>query len=294
MDIKTLKSLHMIVKYGSFHQAAVEMNYAQSTVTMQIQKLEADIGIQLLERGKNIRLTEAGRLFYEESLEIVKRLERLQTNLSDLQSGEVGHVRIGLTEPTASYRLPPLLKEFMTIHPRIRVSLEIASTTALVESLQQDKIDFACCSAPEIGTDLFFQPLFSEKFVALLPEDHPLSLYEDLEPGLFVGHRLLITSATCPYRKKLEMILQELGHVAIDTMEIGSMTALKTYVENGFGFALVPEIVLDPMPRGTKVLPVSGASIDMLTGFIYKSAPLSYASGQLFRYLKEKLNTLDS
>lgn len=68
------------------------------------------------------------------------------------------------------------------------------------------------------------------------------------------------------------------------------MTALKTYVENGFGFALVPEIVLEPIPRETKALPVSGTSIDMLKGLIYKSAPLSYAIGQLFRFLKEKLN----
>lgn len=148
MDIKTLKTLHMIVKHGSFHQAAVEMNYAQSTVTMQIQKLEVDLGIQLIERGKKIRLTEAGRLFYEESLEIVKRMERLHANVTDLQSGEVGNVRVGLTEPTASYRLPQLLKEFMTMYPRIRVSLEIASTTALVESIQQGNLDFACCSAP--------------------------------------------------------------------------------------------------------------------------------------------------
>ncbi|OAS16428.1 LysR family transcriptional regulator [Paenibacillus oryzisoli] len=293
MDIKTLKTLHMIVKYGSFHQAAEELNYAQSTVTMQIQKLEVDLGVQLLDRGKKIRLTEAGQLFYEESLEIVKRMERLQTNLSQLQLGEVGSVRIGLTEPTASYRLPLLLKEFMTMYPRIRVSLEIASTPALFESLLHGNIDFACGSAPEVGTDLYFHPLFSERFVALIPEEHPLSQYEELEPSLFQRHRLLITSATCPYRRKLEMILQELGHIDLDTMEIGSITALKTYVENGFGFSLLPEIVLDPLPRGTKSLPVSGASIDMLTGLIYKSAPLSYASGQFFRFLKEKLTSLD-
>lgn len=292
MDSKTLKTLHMIVKHGSFHLAAEEMNYAQSTVTMQIQRLEADLGIQLLERGKKIRLTEAGRLFYEESLEIVKRMERLQTNLTDMQAGEVGNVRIGVTEPTASYRLAQLLKEFMTIYPRIRVSLEIASTPALVESLLQGNIDFACCSAPEIGTDLLFQPLFSEKFVALVPEEHPLSGLEFLEPSLFLGHRLLITSATCPYRKKLELILQEAGLVSIDTMEIGSMTALITYVQNGFGFALVPEIVLDPMPLRTKALAVKGTSIDMLTGLISRSAPLSHASGKLYRFMKEELNAL--
>lgn len=52
MDLKTLKTFQMIVKYGSFNRAADEMNYVQSTVTMQIQKLEFDLGVQLIERGK--------------------------------------------------------------------------------------------------------------------------------------------------------------------------------------------------------------------------------------------------
>ncbi|OCT13423.1 transcriptional regulator [Paenibacillus pectinilyticus] len=292
MDLKTLKSLHMIVKHGSFHQAAEELNYAQSTVTMQMQKLEADLGIQLLERGKKIRLTEAGRLFYEESLAIIQRMEKLQSNLADMQMGETGTVRLGVTEPTASERLPLVLKMFMTQYPRIRVSLEISSTSALVESIQQGQIDFACCSAPEIGTGLHFEPLFSEKFVALVPMDHPLSELEDLAPSDFEGHRLLITAATCPYRKKLEMILQESGHIGIETMEIGSMTALKTYVAKGFGFALVPEIVLDPMPLGTKAIPVRGTSIDMLTGLVSKTAALGFSSAKLYQYLKQELQQL--
>lgn len=59
MDLKTLKTFQMIVKYGSFIRTAQEMNYAQSTVTMQIQKLESELGVQLIERGKEIGLTEA-------------------------------------------------------------------------------------------------------------------------------------------------------------------------------------------------------------------------------------------
>lgn len=98
MDLKTLKTFQMIVKYGSFVRAAEEMNYVQSTVTMQIQKLESDLGVQLIERGKKIQLTEAGRLFHDQSLQIVKSMEQLQTNLSDLKLGEAGNIRIGVTE----------------------------------------------------------------------------------------------------------------------------------------------------------------------------------------------------
>ncbi|QMV41993.1 LysR family transcriptional regulator [Cohnella cholangitidis] len=290
MDLKTLRTFHLIVKHGSFIQAAEELNYAQSTVTMQIQKLEADLGVQLMERGKKIRLTEAGRLFYEQSLDIVQRMEQVQKNISDLSIGETGTVRIGVTEPTASCRLPRLLQRFMAQYPRIRIALEISSTPALTESLMQGNIDFALCSTPDVGSELYFQPLFQERFVVLLPDEHPLSRKEIIEPSDLQDYRLLITSANCPYRKKLETVLQQSGHISLETMEIGSMTALKNYVEYGFGIALVPEIVLNPLPAKTTVRSISGSSIDMLTGLVRKTSSLQSASAKLYQYILQEIN----
>lgn len=291
MDFKTLKSFQAIVKYGSFNRAAQEMNYVQSTVTMQMQKLEAELGVQLLERGKEVALTEAGRLFYEESLQLVKRMEHLQTSLSNLKSGESGHVRIGVTEPTASYRLPGILKRFMSRHPNIRISVDIASTKPLGESILKGELDFALCTAPSIGSDFYFEPLFQEEFVVIMPEDHPLASNEVIEPVDLRAHRLLITSATCPYRRKLEMVLQERGGESIDTMEIGSMSALKFYVEHGLGIALVPSILSESLARGTLARPVSDSLISMSTGILCKESayPFQHASLLLYRFLKKEL-----
>jgi Transcriptional regulator len=292
MDLKTLKTLHAIVRHGSFNQAAEELRYAQSTVTMQIQRLEADLGVQLFERGKKIRLTEAGRLFYEQSLDIVTRMEQLQTNIADIHKGAAGKIRLGVTEPTASSRLPQLLMAFMQEYPKIEVSLEIASTPVLVSSLRQGDLDFALCSAPEAGEELFFQPLFQEKFVLLLPEDHPLAGAGQVSLADLEGYRLLITAATCPYRKKLDRILQDYGPISVKTMEIGSMTALRHYVAGGFGLALVPLNDLDPLPGGTTTRELHGISIDMLIGLISRTAPLSAASSKLYDKLRQALERI--
>ncbi|MGO4544433.1 LysR family transcriptional regulator [Paenibacillus sp. 2TAB23] len=291
MDLKTLKTFQTIVKCGSFTRAADELNYQQSTVTMQIQKLESDLGIQLIERGKGLRLTEAGRLFHGQSLQIVKSIEQLQENLSDLQLGEAGNVRLGVTEPTASYRLPVILKKFIADNPKIRVSIEFANTPVLCERLLMGEVDFALCSAPDLGSELYFEPLFKEEFVVLIPEDHPLAEKPVIEPDDFQGHRLLITSATCPYRRKLEMVLQDLGNLSLDTMEIGSMTALKYYVESGFGIALVPKVVLNPVPAGTLVRNMCGNRIDMTFGIVCKTSdfPLKLASAKLYQHIKQEL-----
>lgn len=291
MDLKTIKTFQAIVISGSFNRAAEELNYAQSTVTMQMQRLESDLGCQLLERGKQICLTEAGRLFYEESLHIVKDMERLQSRLADLKIGEAGNIRIGVTDPTASYRLPQLLSSFMAQFPKVKVSVEIAGTAALSELLLRGEMDMAVCSAPELGKELYFEPLFMEGFVLLMPEEHPLASKDNITPEDIQDHRLLITAVNCPYRKKLESVLQESGGVPFDTMEIGSMTALKYFVESGLGIALVPEIVLNPVPAGTVMRKLEGKVIDLTCGILCKLSnyPLKLASSRLYHFLKQEL-----
>lgn len=291
MDLKTLKTFQCIAKSGSFMRAAEQLNYAQSTVTMQMQKLEADVGVQLIERGKKIGLTEAGRLFYEQSRHIVRNMEQLQASLSDLQSGESGMIRLGVTEPTASYRLPRILSEFMSQYPKIRISVDFANTPTLSRKLLEGDIDLALCSAPDLGSELNYEPLFKEQFTVLMPEQHPLSSKTVIAPDDLQGHRLLVTSATCPYRKKLEILWQQSANVPIDIMEIGSMTALKYFVESGLGIALVPSIVLSPLPAGTTLRPMSGMPVDMSFGILTKLSefPLKQACTKLYQHLKQEL-----
>ncbi|GGA06129.1 LysR family transcriptional regulator [Paenibacillus marchantiophytorum] len=296
MDFKTLKTFQSIVKYGSFIRAAEEMNYVQSTVTMQIQKLEAELGMQLIERGKKIHLTAAGRLFYVQSLQIVKQMEQLQMNLADLAIGDAGDVRLGVTEPTASYRLPAVLASFFEQYPKIRISVEFASTPILSESLQKGNIDLALCSAPDWSSELDFEPLFKEEFVVLMQQDHPLAEQMLIQPDDLRGYRLLITSSTCPYRRKLEMVLQEAGSYPLDTMEIGSMTALPHYVAGGHGIALVPRIIVQSPPQGTTVRSLGGSLIDMTFGILSGPAehPLTQAASRLYDYLKQELSEKSS
>ena len=292
MDLKSIKTFHLIAKYESFIRAAEELNYSPSTVTMQMRKLESDLGVQLIERGKPFRLTEAGRLFREQSIPLIRHMEQLQAVMSDWESGEAGHIRLGVTEPTASHRLPRLLNIFLHRHPKIQISVDIADTPTLTDRVLKGEVDLALCSSPDTGEELYYEPLFKEPFAVLVPENHPLARKAAVGAHDFREHRLLVTSADCPYRRKLEMALNEAGNVPTDLMEIGGMTALKFYVESGLGIALVPGIMLNPAPRGTVVRPLGGdLSIDMTLGMLYAKTgcPFTQATSKLYRFLKEEL-----
>lgn len=294
MDLKSIRTFHLIVKYGSFARAAEELNYSPSTVTMQMRKLESDLGVPLIERGKPFCLTEAGRLFREHSMPLIRHMEQLQLIMADWESGEAGHLRLGVTEPTASHRLPGLLKTFLHRHPNIQIAVDIADTPTLTDRVLKGEVDLALCSAPDTGEELDYEPLFKEPFAVLVPEDHPLSRKAAIAADDFREHRLLVTSAACPYRRKLERALREAGNVPTEVMEIGSMTALKYYVECGLGIALMPRIALHPIPRGTAVRPLrEDLPIDMTFGMLCAKTgfPLTRAATKLYRFLKEAMSS---
>ncbi|MNC29433.1 HTH-type transcriptional regulator GltC [compost metagenome] len=136
--------------------------------------------------------------------------------------------------------------------------------------------------------------MFTEVFVLLLPEGHPLISAPSVTADHLRGHRLLITAPTCPYRKKLESVLKESAGPPLDTMEIGSMSALKFYVESGLGIALVPEVTLDPVPAGTVYRRLEGRAVDMTCGIICRIAdyPLKPAVRRLYDLIRQELAVL--
>lgn len=88
------------------------------------------------------------------------------------------------------------------------------------------------------------------------------------------------------------MVMQETGSQMIDTMEVGSITTLKFFVESGLGIAFIPKIIDEPTARGTTVRMTSGSLINMTLGIMCKASAssLQSASQKLYQYIKQHLN----
>jgi DNA-binding transcriptional LysR family regulator len=278
MDLRTIKTFQTIVKLGSFQHAAEALQYAQSTITIHIQKLESDLGIKLFERGKKVCLTEAGRLFNEKAAILLKEFDCLQTTMSEWTHGEAGVVRLGVMEPTASYRLPSLLASFIERYPKVQVSIQINNTHTLSEMVKKGELDFAVCAAPDIGLDTAFEPLFVEQVALLMPKSHFLSGNQNVYIKDLQGERLLLTTSICPYRRQLERALLEKGGSPYFGIEISSMSALKYYVQANVGVAVVPLITVTPPPDGTVVKPIIDLDSGMTTGILRKADDISLGS----------------
>ena len=269
MELRQLTTFQTIVKEGSFQRAAEKLQYAQSTITLHIQQLEAELGVKLFARqGKKVQLTEAGRALYDQADNLLQRAAVLQQTMMDIVAGEVGHLRIGSIEPTASLRLPSLIAQFNRERPKVHLTVEVGGTYFVSQRVVSGNLDIGICSPPSTRLGLIFEPLFIEKMRLLLPADHPLTEQEIIRPADLMGQRFLLTEPGCAYRRVVEQELFQSGTNPYSGIEIGSIGALSGLVRLGVGVAIVPVVTVSPPPPGTVLREVEGTDLSLPVGMV--------------------------
>ncbi len=136
---------------GSFRACAKRYNMTINSIRRQIDRLEHQVGFRVLTRHVDgIRLTPEG----ERLLGIAQNMEReavglvwTREALSDLE----GAVRIAVTEGLGAVWLTPRVVEFQRAHPRLRVDLACAMSSADILRMEADlAIQLSRPEAPDV------------------------------------------------------------------------------------------------------------------------------------------------
>jgi DNA-binding transcriptional LysR family regulator len=113
---------------GSFTAAATAAGVTPAAVSRSIARLETRLGVRLFIRTtRNIKLTEAGRAYFEQCRQALNQLIEAERAATGQQSAPAGLLRISVPTPYGHYRVLPLLPEFRTRYPAVRVEIHLSN-----------------------------------------------------------------------------------------------------------------------------------------------------------------------
>lgn len=139
--LKAMYHLCCIAETGSFSAAAKLANAPVSTVSRSIQALESELGAELLKRStRHVALTEIGKIYLNESKDILAAIDRAEGRVGSYQNAPSGVLRISALPSYAEFRLLPLLQEFQSRYPKIVLDLELSNQAT---ELHRDGADIA-------------------------------------------------------------------------------------------------------------------------------------------------------
>jgi LysR family transcriptional regulator, benzoate and cis,cis-muconate-responsive activator of ben and cat genes len=175
MDLRQLRYFVTVANERNFSRAADRLFIAQPPLSRQIQQLEAEVGAQLIDRSSRpLRLTEPGRLFYEQSIQVLGRVEEMRTMMKRTLKIEKRQFVIGFVGSVLYWHLPELIREFRRASPEVGLQFIELVTLEQIAALKEGRIDVGFGRVRFEDDEVRRIILRDEPLMAALPIGHPL------------------------------------------------------------------------------------------------------------------------
>ncbi len=272
MEYRLIKTFKAVADLSSFHRAAEALHYAQSTVSAQIQDLEDELGVRLFDRlGRRIMLTEAGERLLNYAQKMLDLEEEARAEVMGDKQVQ-GSLTIRVPESFITYRLPPVIRRFRSLLPKVRLHFITCTVEGLHKDLQKGVVDLAFLLTDSIQAgDLQMEALGVESLVMVGAPDHPMAGVDRLETGFLTGETILLSRVDCSYRRLFEEILAEENVNPEMTLELHNVAAIKRCAAAGLGITIIPEVsVREEVARGElAVLPWAEGGLEIASLMIW-------------------------
>lgn len=260
MDTRQLEYFLAVADELNFTRAAARVFAAQSTVSAGVAALERELGTRLFERDAHgVRPTAAGASALAEARTAIQAIERMR----DLAAGDGplrGVVRVGIFTNLTSIDLPGIVGEFRRRHPEVdlRLGPSPSGSTGLADDVRQGRVDVAFLGLPDPVAGVFSLPLAETRFVAVLPETHPLAEARTVSLAALASERWVDARQGFGNRVTLDRALAAAGLSREVATEVSDLGEIPPFVAAGLGVAALPELTVLPT-AGVVTRPLSPA-----------------------------------
>src|SRR4026207_487701 len=96
MELRHLRYFVAVAEALNFTKASVRLRVAQPALGRQVQDLEDEIGVDLLKRSpRGVTLTAEGKLFLDETRDLLRRADEAVEKVRALARGDYGELHVG-------------------------------------------------------------------------------------------------------------------------------------------------------------------------------------------------------
>lgn len=299
---QNLNLYHVFYEVANCHNfsvAAKKMYISQPAVSKSISKLEENLNTFLFHRSsKGVTLTHEGELLYRYVEQALYSLKSGEEQLRTSTSQKVSKLSIGVSTTLCKYVLLPVLKNFITENPNIKITISCQSTFDTLLALQDGSIDIGLVGLPSkadaIKNNMItYLPLKTIEDIFVATESYlaPFSMkYRGdfhKKEDFFQEAAFIMLNKENISRKHADLFLDE-NHIALsNVIEVDNMDLSIEFAKAGLGIAcVISDFVEKDIKNGTlREMKLGHRVPKRQIGFAYPDkTPISRAMDQLIQY----------
>ena len=259
MELRHLRYFIAVAEAGTFTLAAARLGIQQPPLSQQVKMLEVEIGFSLFRRvPKGVELTTGGKVFLDETRNILASVERASQRAASAAHGKTGKLALGFTTSAIAHWLAPrLIREFRQAYPDVEIEFQEGNAAKLIQSVANGSLDVGTVRTPVLRPDgVSFKVLLKEPMLLALPANHPIAraaLKGKAAGTATLSLRLLKNESFILVRRPgapgmyadLIFACHRAGFVPKIAIEIENMLSNVALVAAGVGVTAVPESMRD-------------------------------------------------
>ncbi|RYH06218.1 LysR family transcriptional regulator [Tropicimonas sp. IMCC6043] len=288
-----------IARHGQLSLAADMCSMSLPAASRMLASMEAHLGVSLFERtAKGMRLTPAGQLLSRHARKLVHDVDQMAQELTAHLEGLGGSVRVGAVTGGALSAVIPAILELKHNAPLVEVSLEVSSSTHLMEELERGTYDFALCrpGAETVTQDFEIARAGNENVQLMVNRIHPLANVDRVSLEQLADYPWTMQDRGAPLRHAVESAFHDAGvHLPSNLIKTSSVVTIMALLRDSDVVAVVTrevaELLLSPPFSADLTLLPMDQVIDIEPYYLLRPRDqiMSAAAERLIRLIHQRL-----
>jgi len=241
MQLLSLKYFVVVADHGSFNAAAEWLGVSTSTLTRSVSALEDDLGLTLFERShRGVQLAPSAYPVLDQIKRMLASLDAVASAADGAARGTAGGLKLGVRSPPLGEPLRGMLARWRNDHPNVCLVIHELPDHEIFTELVARRIDVALVPSFTPWPQIVMEPLYRERMVAALPQDHPLAGRTALQWSDLQRETVLVQGWAQSHAMR-EFFASMMGPgLPLRSIPAGNQTVL-SLVSAGFGVTLAQE-----------------------------------------------------
>jgi len=232
LTLRQLEVFAATARAGSTRAAADQIARSQSAASTALAELEAALGVQLFDRvGRRLVLNENGSALWPRAAAIVEQAAEIEASFSEAHAAPL---RLASSFTIGEYLLPPLISQWKAAHSQGQVTLVIANTRDVLQSVANFDVDLGFIEGARTDPDFVVRRWFSDELIVVAAPGHRLAGRRTTLRQLEAATWIVREQGSGTREASDRWLTAELGRIEIE-LELGSNEAVKRAVASGLG-----------------------------------------------------------
>jgi DNA-binding transcriptional LysR family regulator len=273
--LRQLRYFATLAEERHYGKAASRLGISQPSLTRQIQNLEKIVGAALVERNnRTVSLTPAGEAFAERARVTLRDHDQAVETARNVSARHAESLAIGFECCAPYHDFPELVKQFMALYPRTRLSSFAMPAAEQPEALASRRIDAGFLHPPVPDDKAFaFDRVGEEHFVVAMPSSHKLAGRKQVPCSQLASERFALypRSLAPGCYDAVQSICSAAGFKPEVVYESNEISVSLSLIATSEVVSLFPECVSRRSAPGVVFRPIEGSVTTVTCGFLRRS-----------------------